>query len=142
MPHHVDHDARDEHVHLGHRKAGVAAELEEPALELGASERRRSKVVVEHGSERRQATARMAPMHHALDGPEVEELQAFRLVDSVFQTLTWQDTGQVHERSGDRRDRDAVNDSPILLGQVAGPVEHDAAPAVASSRRHHMNLCA
>lgn len=122
MPNHVDQDACDEHVHLGHRKAGVAAELKEPALEFGAGDRRGPLPVVDDRLQAAKAAVPRTTGYQALDGAEVDDPQALRLIERPPDLRSVHDLGQVEQRTRQTGDRDRVLHGAILGDKQPWPV--------------------
>jgi hypothetical protein len=122
VPHHVDHDARDEHVHLGPRKAGVAAEREEAALELGASGGRGALPVADDRLQAAEPAVPFAAVDQPLNGSKVEYLQALRLIERPPEATPLHDLGQIEQRTRKAGDRDAVLHCAILGDEPPRPV--------------------
>jgi hypothetical protein len=79
-PHGVHFHARHDHVEAGQGEVGPSTELQEPAFELGAGDRRRVEAFGDHGTQSAHATTTAIVIAGSGDGPGVEKLKALGLL--------------------------------------------------------------
>jgi hypothetical protein len=133
---------QDLHVRVRHglRHAGVGAEREEPALELLAREGCAEQLVAEDAAQRADAARAVDAGQHRGDGRDVEHLEPIGLLDRPLERRRPHDAGEVDERPGDRRARDAISQDAVLGPEDLRPVEPDARPcSLAGPRNHHVH---
>jgi hypothetical protein len=125
QPDRVDLEPPDAHVQGRRRQAGVAAELDEAPLELGAGVGRGS-VLVNQRSKGLEPMTAPAARANVRDGAEVEEVQAVGFLERAPELTRADHLAEIDQRPRDRGDRDAVADGAVVRAQAAHAVQRDA----------------
>lgn len=107
VPHGIDLVAGDEDVDRGSWQPNLAAECEEPPLELGAG-RRRLSIGLECRTQQGPSGTSSTTCLQALYLPEVEETQSLSLLYGVLQLVRRDHGREIQKRPGDRCHWDAV----------------------------------
>jgi hypothetical protein len=122
--------ARDPYVGLRRGQAVLAAQAQQSPLPGAARELRLGPVGLQHPGQASTAAPRGDPFERALEAVQIEEAQQLSLVDGILEARRYEYFGEVNESSGDARDRDRVDERPILFLEHSRTVNHDAATAL------------
>jgi hypothetical protein len=112
FPDGIDFVAGDARVERGTREAVIAAELGEPALELLPGRRWLGRARHD-GRQRLEPAASGVPLADGLDRLQVEQPPPLRLVHGPLEPPPGHDLGEVEQRLGHGRDRDAVAEGAV-----------------------------
>jgi hypothetical protein len=134
-PGEVDLDAGDPRVDGWLRQVGNKGE--EAVLQRASCA---GSVGLERLLEAVEVRAAVGAGHRFARSEAVEQLVVCGLMDHVRELVGGEDVGQVDERAGHGRDRDAVEGGDVARVEVAGRVETEALLRRAATRCQHVNL--
>jgi hypothetical protein len=124
VPEHVDLLCSDPGVEGRKGKIGLAAEVGEPTLEVGAGERPIA-VGIQCGPQRSQAAPAMAASDERLDLAQVEQIPPLGRFQRAVEP-TRGDLGDVEQGSSDGSHGNALYQCPIVVVKVPYRVHHNA----------------
>jgi hypothetical protein len=133
--------ARDDEIHRRPRQPGAPGKRTEAALEARAGDRGVRPVEIDRGAQGAAAGVMAAAVENRFQSAEVEQFVFFAASQHRFDPVGRERAREVELRPRQGRDRDPVDEPPVLIRQV-GVVDGELRLAMASIRRGDVELAA
>jgi hypothetical protein len=124
-PEHVDFVAREPDIDGRRGKAGIQAQVEEPALELRARNVREILIGQQRQLQSGDTVSPRTSVDKGLDGSKIEQAQPLGLFDGTLENIPTSQLGEVQQSSGHRSDGYSFHAGAIVRVKTRHQVDGD-----------------